>query len=62
MDNEHYRRSGVTMRFTMPDSSDGMGLKGSLDVYVNGQYKKTIDLTSYFMWQYFASGNPSDNT
>lgn len=52
---------GVTMRFTMPDSSDGMGLKGSLDVYVNGQYKKTIDLTSYFMWQYFASGNPSDN-
>lgn len=40
---------GVTMRFTMPDSSDGMGLKGSLDVYVNGQYKQTIDLTSYFM-------------
>ena len=28
--------SGVTMRFTMPDSADGRGLKGSVDVYVNG--------------------------
>lgn len=52
---------GVTMRFTMPDSSDGYGISGSLDVYVNGTYKKTVDLTSYYMWQYFAGGNPSDS-
>lgn len=26
--------NGVTLRFTMPDSPDGMGLNGSLDVYV----------------------------
>ena len=51
---------GVTMRFTMPDTGDGMGLKGSLDVYVNGNKVKTVDLNSYWMWQYFASGNPSD--
>lgn len=51
---------GVTMRFTMPDTSDGMGQKGSLDVYVNGNKVKTVDLNSYWMWQYFASGNPSD--
>lgn len=48
---------GVTMRFTMPDTSDGMGQKGSLDVYVNGSKVKTVDLNSYWMWQYFSRGN-----
>ncbi|MCR4695113.1 MAG: right-handed parallel beta-helix repeat-containing protein [Pseudobutyrivibrio sp.] len=52
--------AGVTMRFTMPDAADGKGLNGSVDVYVNGSKKKTVDLTSYYMWQYFSSGNPSD--
>ena len=52
---------GVTMRFTLPDSSDGMGLSGSLDVYVNDNKVKTVDLTSYYMWQYFPSGNPQDS-
>ena len=52
--------SGVTMRFTMPDSTDGKGLTGSLDVYVNGEFCQKVDLTSYYMWQYFAGGNPSD--
>ena len=51
---------GVTMRFTMPDSNDGMGQNGSVDVYINGNIVKTISLTSYYMWQYFPSGNPSD--
>ena len=51
---------GVTMRFTMPDSNDGMGQNGSVDVYINGNMAKTINLTSYYMWQYFPSGNPSD--
>lgn len=52
--------AGITMRFTMPDSSDGYGISGSLDVYVNGTFKQRVDLTSYYMWQYFAGGNPSD--
>ncbi len=52
--------NGVTMRFTMPDSSDGMGQNGSLDVYVNGRKVKTVDLTSYYMWQYFKEGKSSD--
>lgn len=52
---------GVTMRFTMPDSSDGMGLNGSLDVYVNGTKSKTIPLTSYYSWQYFSGDMPADN-
>ena len=51
--------AGVTMRYTMPDSSNGMGLTGSLDVYVNGA-KKTVPLTSYYSWQYFSSDHPAD--
>jgi hypothetical protein len=52
--------AGVTMRFMMPDSSNGMGLNGSLDVYVNGVKTKTISLTSYYSWQYFSSDQPAD--
>lgn len=52
--------AGVTMRFTMPDSSDGMGLNGSLDVYVNGVKVKTVSLTSYYSWQYFSGDMPGD--
>ena len=52
---------GVTMRFTLPDTGDGRGQNGSLDVYVNNSKVKTVDLTSYYMWQYFPGGNPSDS-
>lgn len=51
---------GVTMRFTMPDSSDGMGKNGSLDVYVNGAKVKAVPLTSYYSWQYFSGDQPGD--
>ncbi len=51
--------NGVTMRFTMPDTDDGMGQSGSLDVYVNDKKVKTVDLTSYYMWQYM-DGGPQD--
>ena len=52
--------NGVTLRFTMPDSPDGMGLNGSLDVYVNGKKVQTVNLTSYYMYQYFSGGHPAD--
>ncbi len=52
--------AGVNMRFTMPDSSDGMGLNGSLDCYVNGTKVQTISLTSYYMYQYFQGDQPGD--
>lgn len=52
--------AGVTMRFTMPDSSSGKGLTGSLDVYVNGSKVQTVSLTSYYSWQYFSGDKPGD--
>ncbi|RRJ66917.1 glycosyl hydrolase [Paenibacillus oralis] len=51
---------GVTIRFTMPDSSDGMGQNGSIDVYVNGAKVKAVPLTSYYNWQYFSGDQPGD--
>ncbi len=54
--------AGVTMRFTLPDTSDGMGQSGSVDCYVNGTKVGTINLTSYYAWQYFSGGgDPSDS-
>lgn len=44
---------GVTLRFTLPDTPNGMGQDGSLDIYVNNEKVKTVDLTSYHMWQHF---------
>lgn len=48
---------GVTMRFTLPDTANGMGQEGSLDIYVNGQKVTTVNLTSYYMWQHFTYGS-----
>ncbi len=60
---------GVTVRFTMPDSSDGSGTEGALNVYVNGnrvdihQYGVTrsqVPLTSYWAWQYYPNVEPEN--
>jgi fibronectin type 3 domain-containing protein len=54
-------QAGVDMRFTLPDTSDGMGQSGSVDCYVNNVKVQTISLTSYYAWQYFGGGgDPSD--
>lgn len=52
--------NGVTARFTLADNSSGTGIDGAFDVYVNGLYDQTVNITSYFMWQYFEIGNPKD--
>ncbi|SHO43404.1 CARDB domain-containing protein [Anaerocolumna xylanovorans] len=52
--------AGVDMRFTIPDTSNGMGLNGSLDCFVNGTKVSTINLTSYYSWQYFTGDQPAD--
>ncbi|UII24169.1 PKD domain-containing protein [Fulvivirga ligni] len=53
--------NGVTMRFTMPDAPGGEGNNGSLDVYVNGSLSQTVNLTSYWAWQYFPGSEPEDH-
>lgn len=51
--------SGLTIRYTMPDSSNGMGLYGKLSAYVNG-VKQEFDVSSYSNWQYFSGDHPQD--
>jgi uncharacterized protein YjdB len=49
--------AGVDLRFTLPDASNGNGVTGALNLYVNGSLVKTISLSSYWSWQYFANGS-----
>jgi hypothetical protein len=53
---------GITLRFTIPDSPDGAGMTGSLNVYVNSTMVKTVALSSYHAYQYFIlySSDPSN--
>jgi hypothetical protein len=51
---------GVNLRFTMPDNSSGTGLTGSLNLYVNNALVKTINLSSYWAYQYFDVGGEGD--
>jgi hypothetical protein len=52
--------NGITIRFTMPDGMNGEGENGSIDLYVDNQYVKTIDITSYWAWQYFPTSDPDN--
>lgn len=57
--------NGVTLRFTLPDATDKdntNGLRGSLELYINGEKRKIrvygetkdkIELSSYWAWQYY---------
>jgi hypothetical protein len=49
---------GVTVRFTLPDNSSGMGQSGPLNVYVNDVLVKTVTLSSYWAYQYFNGEDP----
>jgi hypothetical protein len=44
---------GITLRFTIPDASDGSGQNGSLSVFVNDTKVTTVKLSSYYAYQYF---------
>jgi hypothetical protein len=45
--------NGVNLRFTMPDSPDGTGRSGELEIFVNGKPQRRLPLSSYHAWQYF---------
>ncbi|MDR2475954.1 MAG: right-handed parallel beta-helix repeat-containing protein [Bacteroidales bacterium] len=56
---------GLTVRFSLPDNNAGVGMKGTLALYVNGVFRQHITLDSYWAWQYFlrTMSNPyPDNT
>ncbi len=45
--------NGLTIRFSLPDGSEGQGIEGNLALYVNDVFVQNITLNSYWAWQYF---------
>ncbi len=52
---------GMVLRFTMPDSPDGVGMDATLGLYLNGTRIAGLPLSSRFAWQYFDAGNNPTN-
>ncbi|MEV8373829.1 glycosyl hydrolase family 28-related protein [Kribbella sp. NPDC056861] len=44
--------NALTLRYSIPDSATGGGLRSPLDVLVNGKRAKTMTLTSEYAWLY----------
>ncbi|GAA4604233.1 CARDB domain-containing protein [Actinoallomurus liliacearum] len=51
----------LVTRFAMPDASGGGGINSTLDIYVDGTFLKTIDLTSHFAWLYGNETGPGNS-
>ncbi|MCX2947265.1 discoidin domain-containing protein [Lentzea sp. NEAU-D7] len=51
----------LVTRFSIPDSSGGGGITSNLNVYVNGQFHKAIDLTSKYIWLYGNEAEPGNS-
>ena len=55
--------NAVDLRYSIPDSADGTGLTTPLQVYVNGQQRPNLTLTSKYTWFYGSypfTNDPSD--
>jgi hypothetical protein len=51
----------LVTRFSIPDSAGGGGRGSTLNVYVDGVFQKTINLTSKYAWLYGAEAGPGDS-
>ncbi len=44
--------NSIVLRYAMPDSADGQGLNETLALYVDGKFKRNLELTSKYAWEY----------
>ncbi|MGX1506532.1 UNVERIFIED_CONTAM: hypothetical protein RKD43_005157 [Streptomyces graminofaciens] len=51
----------LVTRFSMPDAPGGGGIDATLNVYVDGVFRKAIDLTSKYAWLYGAEASPGNS-
>ena len=49
---------GVTIRFSLPDSHDGLGTKGTVHFYAGEEKVGELTLDSYWAWQYCTGTYP----
>ncbi|GAA1854973.1 discoidin domain-containing protein [Myceligenerans crystallogenes] len=48
----------LVTRFSIPDAAGGGGQNGSVDVFVDGQFRERLELTSKFAWVYGNEASP----
>lgn len=51
---------GLSLRFSLPDSPDGTGQKGTLALYAGSEKLADITIDSYWAWQYTTVANTTD--
>ncbi|MFD9795435.1 discoidin domain-containing protein [Streptomyces sp. NPDC059070] len=51
----------LVARFSTPDAPGGGGQDSTLDVYVDGTFRKAVDLTSKYAWLYGAETGPGNS-
>lgn len=44
--------NSIVVRYSIPDSEDGLGLDATLSLYVNGTFRQKLNLTSKYVWSY----------
>lgn len=44
--------NSIVLRYSIPDSADGAGRTETLGLYVNGQFRQKLTLTSKYAWEY----------
>jgi hypothetical protein len=50
----------LVTRFSTPDAAGGGGANSTLNLYVDGQFVRALELTSRFAWLYGAEAGPGD--
>ena len=53
---------GLTVRFSLPDGTNGEGTKGIISLFVNNVFVQDITLDSYWAWQWQGGGSYANNT
>ncbi|MFD7438759.1 discoidin domain-containing protein [Streptomyces sp. NPDC059861] len=51
----------LVTRFSIPDAPGGGGIDSTLNVYVDGVFKKALPLTSKYAWLYGAEASPGNS-
>ncbi|BCL25448.1 discoidin domain-containing protein [Streptomyces aurantiacus] len=51
----------LVTRFSVPDAAGGGGIDTSLNVYVDGTFRKALPLTSKYAWLYGAESGPGNS-
>lgn len=51
----------LVTRFSIPDAPGGGGIDATLNVYVDGAFHKTLNLTSRYAWLYGPEASPDNN-